>query len=315
MGAAESTPLSEEQKALEERYAVIKAAVATQEQNYQAFLAEQGKGWGKMMEEKAASLGLKVDLATGHISYADDFPEKKLKLNFDLMYCRHGKTTGNTEPRVYQGFVDEPKNALNDVGKGQAQAAADKLDALGLSPDLVILSPLSRASDTGRAFLDRHPELSDKIESWFDSAEMKFGGWDNVRVCDLDESSIGHLFYLNQNTVVKSFEPYVNPETGEKVDGENFVECLVRMREVLEKINARFDADAEKRPLVLMYGHSMAGAALSINVGIGKTVDGSSHLGFDGKYIMPNATPVFLHREGEGDADSGSSFFDSCTVQ
>ena len=32
-----------------------------------------------------------------------------------------GKTTGNTEPRVYQGFVDEPQNALNDIGLQQAE--------------------------------------------------------------------------------------------------------------------------------------------------------------------------------------------------
>jgi hypothetical protein len=46
-----------------------------------------------------------------------------------------------------------------------------------------------------------------------------------------------------------------------------------------------------------MYGHSMAGAAISVLTGNGKQVDGRSCLGFDGKYIMPNATPVFLERK------------------
>ena len=32
------------------------------------------------------------------------------------------------------------------------------------------------------------------------------------------------------------------------------------------------------------------------NPGNGKQVDGESYLGFDGKYIMPNATPVYLHK-------------------
>ena len=161
---------------------------------------------------------------------------------------RHGKTTGNTEPRVYQGYCDEPANALNDIGLSQADEAADKvglpnqlhsrerqgsssdergkeestakkkqkqsnqklghscgfltwcptdfpraplniyiiycgstlttgfflsfippgvcfsfltkkLDALGLAPDLVVLSPLARAADTGKTWLKRHPEL------------------------------------------------------------------------------------------------------------------------------------------------------------
>ena len=48
-------------------------------------------------------------------------------LSYDLMYVRHGKTTGNTEPRVYQGYVDEPSNALNEVGLQQAEDAADKV--------------------------------------------------------------------------------------------------------------------------------------------------------------------------------------------
>ena len=40
----------------------------------------------------------------------------------------------------------------------------------------------------------------------------------------------------------------------------------------------------------------MAGAAASVLTGNGKVVDGKSYLGFDGKYIMPNATPVYLHQ-------------------
>lgn len=43
-----------------------------------------------------------------------------------------------------------------------------------------------------------------------------------------------------------------------------------------------------------MYGHSMAGAAISILLGHGKQFDAQGSLGFDGKYIMPNATPTML---------------------
>ena len=50
----------------------------------------------------------------------------------DELYCRHGKTTGNTEPRVYQGYVDEPSNALNEIGLAQAEDAADLLDELAV---------------------------------------------------------------------------------------------------------------------------------------------------------------------------------------
>ena len=49
-------------------------------------------------------------------------------------------------------------------------------------------------------------------------------------------------------------------------------------------------------PLVVVYGHSMAGAAIGVLTGNGKAVDGEGYLGFDGKYILPNATPVYFNK-------------------
>ena len=118
---------------------------------------------------------------------------------------------------------------------------------------------------------------------------------------------------------------------------------MARMKGVLLEADRRVAALAAERkaqgqppPLVLMYGHSMAGAAISVLTGQGKVrwaarrscwrfplhelfssalgrqgassecyvpmpprpqvVDGETFLGFDGKYILPNATPVYLHR-------------------
>ena len=70
------------------------------------------------------------------------------------------------------------------------------------------------------------------------------------------------------------------------------------MHAMLEKLNTRMAplANDGRTPLVVVYGHSMAGAALSILTKNGQVVDGETYLGFDGKYIMPNATPVYLHR-------------------
>jgi len=248
---------------------------------------------------KAATLGLKLDAANGQVSYAADFEDKRVPLCFDFVYCRHGKTTGNTEPRVYQGYVDEPENALNEIGLGQAQEAADKLDALKLDPDLIVLSPLSRAAETGLAYVRRHPELEKRVEYWEDAAEMRFGAWDNVMVKDLEDENICHLFYLAQNAVVKPDAPYVRPSDGKSFEAENFVEMAERMKGVLDKLNARMASLAKdgKQPLVIMYGHSMAGAALQILTGNGNVVDGQSYLGFDGKYILPNAQPVFLNKK------------------
>ena len=118
--------------------AAIKAAQPQQEQHYAAWLAS-GTVNCQGYEEMASALGLSLDVASGTISYTDAFQAPSLL--FELWYCRHGKTTGTTEPGL-PGHVDEPSNALNEVGLQQAQDAADKLEALGLDPDLVVLSPL-----------------------------------------------------------------------------------------------------------------------------------------------------------------------------
>ena len=101
-----------------------------------------------------------------------------------------------------------------------------------------------------------------------------------------------------QNAVVKAGGPYVEPATGRSIPGENFVEVLERMRGVLDDLKAEVaalpPAKGGGKRVVLLYGHSMCGAALGILTGNGKVVDGESFLGFDGKYIMPNATPVRL---------------------
>lgn len=281
--------------ALDERYATIAAAQPRQQAKYLEWV-KSGAVDGPALEKMANDLGLELDVESGTVSYGPGGPLDP-KLSFDLMYVRHGKTTGNTEPRVYQGYCDEPANALNDIGLSQADEAADKLDALGLAPDLVVLSPLARAADTGKTWLKRHPELDAVTEVWDSSHEMAFGNWDNVMVKDLEDDHIGHLFYLAQNAVVKASDTYpLMPDA----PIENFVEVLVRMRGLLDDLESRMKPLAEssgKRPLVLMYGHSMAGAAIGFLTGEGKVVDGEKFLGFDGKYILPNATPVYLYKK------------------
>ena len=125
---------------LDERYAAIAEALPRQRAAYSEWVASDAVD-GPALTAAASAVGIHLDVAGGQISYAPDFEQKRVPLAFDLIYCRHGKTTGNTEPRVYQGFVDEPQNALNEIGLQQAEDAADAMDALDLSPSLVVAKP------------------------------------------------------------------------------------------------------------------------------------------------------------------------------
>ena len=125
---------------LDERYAAIAAALPRQRAAYTEWVASDAVD-GPALTAAASAVGIHLDVAGGQISYAPDFEQKRVPLTFDLIYCRHGKTTGNTEPRVYQGFVDEAQNALNEIGLQQAEDAADAMDALDPSPSLVVPKP------------------------------------------------------------------------------------------------------------------------------------------------------------------------------
>jgi broad specificity phosphatase PhoE len=287
-------------ESLEQLYADIAKAQPAQQAKYEKWV-QSGEADTAGLVDQAVAQGCTLDLTAGQMAYAPDF--KPVPLCFDFIYCRHGKTPGNTEPRVFQGYVDEPNNALNDIGRQQAEEAADKLDGLGVSPDLIVLSSLSRASDTGMTWVRRHDGMDKITETWEDAAEMRFGSWDNMKVIDMDKNDFCHLFYLAQNVVVSAPGPYVRPSDGAKFEPESFVSMMTRMRGVLDKLNERMAPLAAEReakggppPLVVMYGHSMAGAGLSVLTNNGKTVEGKTYLGFDGKYIMPNATPVYLHK-------------------
>ena len=122
---------------LSERYGAIAAAQPLQQRNYEAWL-EAGAVNAKTLNSEAAAMGLELDITTGALKYSNGPQgarfgngERALgALCYDLLYVRHGKTEGNTEPRVFQGYVDELSNTLNEVGLRQAQDAADKVRRL-----------------------------------------------------------------------------------------------------------------------------------------------------------------------------------------
>lgn len=71
-------------------------------------------------------------------------------------------------------------------------------------------------------------------------------------------------------------------------------EFLLKLEERLAPLALEREAQGLAPPLVLCFGHSMAGAAIGVLTGLGQCVENESYLGFDGKYILPNATPTML---------------------
>eukprot|EP01053_Blabericola_migrator_P008273 Blabericola_migrator_1__8272@NODE_4292_length_1238_cov_1413_175064_g2652_i0_p1_GENE_NODE_4292_length_1238_cov_1413_175064_g2652_i0NODE_4292_length_1238_cov_1413_175064_g2652_i0_p1_ORF_typecomplete_len316_score64_42His_Phos_1/PF00300_22/6_7e03His_Phos_1/PF00300_22/6_7e23DUF2228/PF10228_9/0_11DUF2228/PF10228_9/1_4e03Lipase_3/PF01764_25/0_18Hydrolase_4/PF12146_8/4e03Hydrolase_4/PF12146_8/0_29Chlorophyllase2/PF12740_7/0_2PGAP1/PF07819_13/3_9e03PGAP1/PF07819_13/0_39PAFAH_p_II/PF03403_13/0_26_NODE_429 len=247
------------------------------------------------MTEALRKLGLVLNFDTCHVSYAPEF--QPIQLDYDLCYVRHGKTEGNTEPRIFQGFCDYWENQLNATGKQQATEAAAKMEKTlsEFRPDLILCSPLGRAIETGEAFFKNHPEIPCRVH--YGAREQQFGCWDNVQLRFMSDDDICHLFYLDQNVLVKAPAPHKGGD-GREYEAECFVDLLQRQAEFLRSVNDEPEVKAAKaqgrRAKVLMYGHSMAGAAISMLLGHGKKFTDDGALGFDGKYILPNATPTML---------------------
>lgn len=267
------------------------------------------------IQQALLTLGIRLDIETGHLFYQENF--KPPHFNFDLIFVRHGETYGNAgqsdrhgnihlerakanikcaDKCIYQGDVDTEINKLNSTGTAQALQAAklltDNFLDQGWIPDVIFTSPLSRAKNTADPFIQRH-RLENKYFIHEGIKEMSFGAWDNRRLCDLPKDHVCHLFYLNQHALVK--------ESGENAnhmpqEAENFCEVLLRAYSVLKEIH---ENHAGKK--VLMFSHSMFGAACCILLGKGQLIENGAYLAFDGKrsngesYTMPHATPFVLN--------------------
>uniref|UniRef100_A0A0G4FGM3 Uncharacterized protein n=1 Tax=Chromera velia CCMP2878 TaxID=1169474 RepID=A0A0G4FGM3_9ALVE len=279
---------------LEQLYSHIASKRPVQRSKFKEWMKvmDAKSDYSNILKKQTAELGLAYDEETGRLKYTKDF--EPVPISYEICYVRHGKTAGNTEPRVYQGQVDYPENALNEIGLQQAEDAAKLLDkavADGWKPDLIVYSPLSRAKNTGEAFAKLHPDIP--TETMDSTAEMAFGEWDNMMVKDVDPEDTAHLFYLDQNSLVKADKPHVLTYEGNReIPAENFVDMLIRMKGALLAINEHEKVKGKTDAKVAIYGHSMAGAALLILVGNGKQDE--LGLGFDGSFIMANATPCFL---------------------
>lgn len=267
-----------------------------------------------LQENNLEKLGIIVESGTGHLRYASHFTP--LKLSCSLIFVRHGETYGNCGQslnnatidkkmvkigvknhgyRIYQGNVDEEINQLTTLGQQQAEEVALKIEKnffhQGWEPDAILHSPLSRAKETGIPLIKRNNlwarfHVNNKIR------EMSFGAWDNRRICDIPPDDSCHLFYKDQNSLVKK-----SGVNGNNVyqEGENFCEVIVRANQALQEINHLYT-----RKRVILFSHSMFGAACLILLGKAQKIECDDYLAFDGKrndgthYAMPHAQPFIL---------------------
>jgi broad specificity phosphatase PhoE len=106
-----------------------------------------------------------------------------------VVLVRHGETNDNIEPIRVQGFTDTP---LNDVGRAQAVAVAERLAAecpfgsrisAGLGVRSLWTSDLSRARETAEiigARLGLHPKPDARLR------EGNRGRWEGFRFIDIE---------------------------------------------------------------------------------------------------------------------------------
>ena len=243
----------------------------------------------------------------GQLFYSSDFVP--LLLNYELLFVRHGETYGNcgqvkadgvidrqmvvenkkdSNQRIFQGNVNNEINQLTTLGWEQAKKLVPALEGYlsnNWIPDVIFYSPLKRARDTALPFVEKN-NFHDRFIKLDSLREMSFGAWDNRRVCDFKRNDLCHQFYQEHNALVKKSGVNGN---GEYEEGENFVELLLRAKQVLIDLNAKY---ANQK--ILMFSHSMFGAASKFLLGKGQEVEKHGHLAFDGAYILPCATPISL---------------------
>lgn len=261
------------------------------------------------------NLGINLQAGSGKIFYLSGF--RSLNISIQLVLIRHGETYGNCgqcnafgeidenlvklnvknkEKRIFQGNVDSAINQLTPLGRQQGELAALELEERLLKknwqPDLIFYSPLSRARETGIPFVERN-HLHDRYLVHPGITEMSFGAWDNRRVCDLPKKHPAHLLYQAQHALVKESGLNVH---GTFQEAECFCDVLIRAYHVIISLDKKYPNQK-----IILFSHSLFGAALSVLFGLCQPFEGSSHLAFDGKrrdgsyYTLEHAKPFCLN--------------------
>lgn len=89
---------------------------------------------------------------------------------------------GETEPNTRYACVGRADVSLNDKGVSQSYILADKLN---IKADAIYVSPLSRAIDTIKPYLEKYPDVTPIISK--DLIERDFGAWEDLSFAQIEE--------------------------------------------------------------------------------------------------------------------------------
>jgi broad specificity phosphatase PhoE len=223
-----------------------------------------------------------------------------LALQFPMVIVRHGQTTGNRR-KVLQGQADGPENQLNAAGKNQARVTAKSLfEALekALGSELlryaeekrlvILISPLGRARETAQYFIDYFTEktgllLTAVIED--DLKEMSFGAVDGLALEDIKDP-----FFRD---MVVRYRTTQDATLSWRETGETFLDTLVRAKNLIERLNRRFQGT---EVVVVSFTHGTFGSSLRAAVGDTSLVSDDGMIAFRDN-ILENGAPYWLSKD------------------
>ena len=153
----------------------------------------------------------------------------------DILLLRHGESEGNAQARM-QGRRDYP---LSELGREQAARAAAFIGSSGLGLSAVYSSPLRRAFETATILAKCGLRPEPVIDE--DLPEIGAG---SIEGMDADEIQAAHPHFMTRSLT----------ETGDFADygGESYDDVQARVRRVLDRLEARHRARADR---VLLVGH------------------------------------------------------------
>ena len=137
-----------------------------------------------------------------------------------LFLLRHGLSTAN-QSRIRQGQLDYP---LADEGRNQVHALVDFWQSQGLTFDMILSSPLKRASETAQIIAQAFGAPIEMDDRWME----RYAG--HVQGLPLDQTA---TYYADR--------PAPNAYQGVFEDGESLVDLHLRAAHALQAILQRPD--------------------------------------------------------------------------